>query len=225
MAPNPIDLTTVANVKAWVQISSGNTSEDAIIQDAITAFSAYVLRATGRGPADGSVPDESPFVTVVDYDEVYDGSGTYRQPIRNWPIASVTSVTIDGQAIPQSSSVSTPGWVVDGDKSFISLRGGMAPNVATFSNYRNQYNRCGYGGGFTAGIQNVQVVYSAGFDGVPIDLDMLARKVVSLNYKRRQWIGQRSQAMANGAGTVSYNDWEMDAQDMKTLMYYKRRVA
>ena len=56
MAANPIDLTTLAAVKAWLQIGTGSTADDGILQDAITAFSAYALRATSRGPADGSIP-------------------------------------------------------------------------------------------------------------------------------------------------------------------------
>ncbi|HVI09586.1 MAG TPA: hypothetical protein VND65_14955 [Candidatus Binatia bacterium] len=227
-ATNPIDLTTLAAVKSWAGING--TGDDQTIQDAITAFSGYALHVTGRGSADGSFPTASPFVAPVSYDEFYDGSGTLRQQIRNWPIVSVSSVTIDGQVIPQSTSINVWGWVVDQDKSFISLRGGFSPTVATFQNYRYQGGRYGYGAGvqgpgFSAGTQNVEVVYSGGFSGVPFDLEMAARKVITLNYKRRGWIGQRSQAMAAGAGTVSYGQWEMDADARNTLLYYQRRTA
>ena len=120
ITPNAIDLTTIANVKAW--IITTNTSDDQIIEDAITAFSLYVLRRTARGPLDGSVPAESPFVQPVSYDDFYDGSGTLRQPIRNWPIQSVAAVNVGGVAVPQSTSPQVQGWVVDGDKKFISMR-------------------------------------------------------------------------------------------------------
>ena len=223
--PNPIDLTTLANVKAWLHMTG--TSDDQVIQDCITAFSAYALRFCGRGPADGSIPTESPFVEPVEYDEFYDGSGTLRQNIRNWPIQSVSSVNVNGSTIPQSTSINVWGWVVDGDASFISIRGGYSPTVATFQNYRYQ---TGWGGGFqgpgfVAGVQNVEIVYTAGFDETPEDLELAARKIAALNYKRTGWIGQRSQAMAQGAGTVNYGTWEMDDQDRATLRYYKRRVA
>ena len=66
--------------------------------------------------------------------------------------------------------------------------------------------------------------YTAGFATTPTDLEMCARKVVSLNYKRRGWIGQNSQAMAGGAGTVSYGQWEMDRDCVQVLEYYKVRV-
>jgi hypothetical protein len=202
-----------------------STNDDQQIQDCITAFSAYVLKLTGRGPMDGSMPTESPFVQPVAYDDFYDGSGTMRQQVRNWPITAVTSVTVNGIAIPQSTSVQVPGWVVDGDKKFITLRGGYSPNVATFQNYRNQGVGLGYGPGFAYGPQNVEIVYTAGFSGVPDDLEMAARKVVALNYVRRGWIGQRSQAMAAGGGTVTYGTWEMDADCKETIMYYRRQTG
>ena len=225
--PNAIDLTTYANVKAWVSIPPGATSDDQIIQDIVTAFSAYALRLTGRAPSDGTIPTTSPLVGPVAYAEVYDGSGTVRQPIRNWPITAVSSVVIDGQTIPESTDIRTWGWVIDGDGRFVSLRGGYAANVATFQNYAYQGNRFGFskGAGFSAGIQNVEIAYTAGFAGVPFDLELAARKVCSLNYKRRQWIGQKMQQLAAGAGMVQYNDWEMDPQDARTIMYYQRRVA
>ena len=231
-ATNPIDITTLAAVRLWAGIKTGTVApdEDQIIQDAITAFSAYVLHITGRGTADGSLPAASPFVYPVAYDEFYDGSGTMRQPIRNWPIISASVVNVDGQAIPQSTSINVWGWVIDQDRRFISLRGGYSPTVATFQNYRYQGGRYGYGAGvqgpgFSAGIQNVEISYLAGFFGVPYDLEMAARKTVALNYKRRGWIGQRAQAMAAGAGTVSYDTWEMDKQSERDILYYQRRVA
>lgn len=226
MAPNAIDLTTLANVANWIAPYTLGQSvpNDTDIQDAITAFSAYVLKLTGRGPADGSVPAASPFVAPVSYNDVYDGSGTQRQPIRNWPITAVASLSINGQAIAQSTNINTSGWVVDGDKRFISLRGGFSPFVATFENYR--YQRGGpCGPGFAAGVQNVEVQYTAGFAGVPVDLEMAARKTVALNYKRRGWIGQRMQALAQGGGTVSFSTWEMDPDAQRTIYYYRAQVT
>lgn len=219
-----LDLTTLAAVKSWLQIATGVTTDDQIIQDCITALGAYILRITGRGPEDGTLPTASPFVSPQPYDEWYDGTGTNRMPIRNWPITAVSFVNINGTAIPQSTSPQVSGWVVDGDKRFITLRGGFSPAVATFQNYGNQRGR-GCGAVFPPDVQNVEVSYTAGFAAVPFDLEMAARKIVSLNYKKRGWIGQVSQAMASGAGTVTYGMWEMDKDAMRTIDYYQRRAA
>lgn len=221
---NAIDLTTLVNVKGWAGIAVTQTDQDQNIEDTITAFSAEVLRLTARGPLDGTIPTTSPFKTPVNYDDVYDGSGSERQQLRNWPATSVTSVTIGLQAIPQSTSQAVWGWVLDSDKKFVSLRGGFAATVATFQNY---FNRRGYspGPGFQDGIQNVEIVYQAGFSGVPYDLEMAVRKTVALRYKSKGWIGQRQQMMAQGGGTTTYNGWSMYPEDLKTILFYKAYVS
>ena len=202
------------------------SNDDNQIQACITAWSAYVLHKTGRGPMDGSVPTLSPFVQPVAYDEWYDGTGTQRLPIRNWPVRSVDLVQVNGATIPQSTNINTSGWVVDGDGAFISIRGGFSPFVATFQNYGYQgLGRFGARGGFTEGIQNVNIQYTAGFFGVPDDLEIVARKTVALNYVRRGWIGQKSQALAQGGGTVSFGTWEMDADAENTIKYYRRHTG
>lgn len=214
---NPIDLTTLGVVKSWAGVLT--PGDDVPIQDAITAFSAYVLHLTDRGPADGSIPAHSPFVEVVTYDELYDGNGNDTLPLRNWPIASITSVNDSGLIVQPSTSLQTPGWVVDQSKKFLVLRlGGSAYAGLRRGTWARKT-------GWSLGTQNIEIVYTAGFAAIPFDLEMTARKVVSLNYKRRQRIDQKSQAMAQGAGTVSFYDWEMDAADKRTIDFYSRRVA
>lgn len=221
MPANAIDLTNIANVKNWAGVLT--TNDDQIVQDIVTAFSGYVLQLTARGNSDGSVPTGSPFVTPQNYDEIYDGNGNDRLPLNNWPVTAITSVNDTGVPIPQSTSMNQPGWVIDQSHKFLVLRGGGFTNLTDPRRVAGRFFRGRVG--FTLGTQNVEVVYSAGFAAVPQDLEMVARKVCGLNYKRRQWIGQRSQAMAAGAGTVSYTDWEMDAQDTEVIKYYMARTA
>ena len=224
-ATNPIDITTLAAVKAWANVLSVN--EDQIIQDAITAFSAYVLHQTGRGNADGSIPTTSPFNTPTSYDELYDGTGNDMLPIRNWPITAVSSVNAGGITVTPSQGITNPGYIVDQSKKFLVLRGG-APGY-----FRGVYGRGFFGGrgseggpGWPLGTQNIEVQYTAGFAATPFDLEMMARKVVSLFYKRRGWIGQRMQMMAQGAGSVSYtSDWNIDPTDKQVLFYYRAIAA
>lgn len=208
-----IDLSSIQDVKTWLGIGQGNTSDDSPIQDCITAFSVYVLRLTARGAADGSIPTVSPFVQPVSYDEFYDGSGTDSLQLRNWPITAVASLNVNGRTIPASSGIGHFGYVVDGDGKFLSMRSGGW----------NYQRGGGCSSGFPDGAQNVEVQYTAGFAAVPFDLEMAVRKTVALNYKRKSWIGQRAQAMAGGAGTVSYSTWEMDADAARTIEYYAAR--
>lgn len=223
MATNPIDLTVVANIQTWLGNQNAFTGAEAqTVQDAITAFSLYVLHLTGRGNADGSVPTASPFATSVSYDEFYDGNGNDTLPLRNWPITAVSSVIDTGVTIQASTSTTSPGYVVDQSKKFLVLRGG-GNGYGYGRNYRGALSRSCRG--WSLGTQNIEVQYTAGFSAVPFDLEMCARKVVALNYRKRSWIGQKAQAMAAGAGTISYGTWEMDDQDRRVIEYYQARVA
>jgi hypothetical protein len=80
-------------------------SGDLTIAQIITATSLQILRITGRGPANGSVPTQSPFVIPVAYDEWYDGNGNNRQFVRNWPVTAVTGIFVNGTPIPLSGAV------------------------------------------------------------------------------------------------------------------------
>src|SRR5208282_4750682 len=107
--PNPaLDLTTLAQVKSWLS-SNGTapaaTSDDQNVEACITYFSLVFLWRTGLGPQDGSIPTNSPFIAPVAYTEVYDGSGSSRQFLHNYPIQSVASLQIENYQVPASS-----GW-------------------------------------------------------------------------------------------------------------------
>jgi hypothetical protein len=219
MAANAIDLTTLAAVKAWIQTT--NSGDDQIIQDAITGFSLYVLHQTSRGNADGSVPVASPFNSVVSYDEFYDGNGNNILPLNNWPIVAVSSVNDSGLALSPSNGLTGAGYVIDQSKKFLVLRCGGSAYPQRSGRYGSPYN---YRAGWSLGTQNIEVKYTAGFAATPFDLEMMARQVVSRTYKSRQAIGQKTQAMAAGAGTIVWN-WDMSDQDKKVIQYYMARVA
>lgn len=236
LEPNPIDLVSVQQVADWLATNAQPTPVTADdtdnIQLAITAFSSYVLKLTGRGPSDGSIPTASPFIAPVAYNEWYDGSGTVRQFLRNWPVQSVTALTIGPLTIPASTGWSVPGYVIDEGKRSLSLRGGggYVNGILTVGFGSGGFGSYGNNGrGFCNNVfwdapQNVNVQYTAGFSGVPIDLEQCALKVVAQTIRRRQWIGQKSQSMAQGAGTVSYTDLEMDKDDVRKIEFYRRNA-
>src|SRR5690349_23195383 len=169
MSANAIDLTTLAAVKSWLAAGSG-TSDDTTIQDCITAFSAYVLRITARSNADGSIPAASPFNSVVSYNEWYDGPGGTRLMLRNWPVVTVTSVTVDTVTIPQSTAPNVPGWVIDGSAKSLSMRGNGNAGFVNGSLVVGFQNLRSFARGFVfsdSQPQNVNVQYTAGFTAVP----------------------------------------------------------
>lgn len=224
MAPNPIDLTTLADVKAWAGVTG--TNEDALIQSIVTAASLYWLDECGFSDPSGD-NTASPFVTQVAYDEYYDGSGTNRQFLRIRPIRSVTLLTVNGVNVPAAAQPAGAGFLIDSSKRSLSIRmgGGGGPGIlaATFSDLCRSGG--GYqSGGFARGVQNVHVQYTAGFDAIPFDVGDAVRKMCATNYKRRQWIDQAQQAMANGAGTISFRSWELSPEVASVLDRYRRRA-
>jgi hypothetical protein len=166
--PNPVDLTTIANVRSWLS-SNGKPSSDVTdngnIQSLITAVSIDFLRRTGRGPQNNAVPVQSPFCQAVVYSETYDGNGNDRLFLRNWPILSVASLSISGVAASQSTSAAMPGFQIDASGRSLSFQG--AGGGAWLSG-----SRCLFGAGaasrFARGVGNVQVTYTAGFAEQPV---------------------------------------------------------
>lgn len=135
------DLTTLANLKAW--ISQTATGDDALLARLITQTSRTILNFLNRGSL-------LPFT----YNETYDGHGGIRLFIKNWPIISINSLTINGSLISVSpplaaNSMNPGGYVLEeagdpmppGNMQQLSLRGFC----------------------FQRGIQNVTVNYSAGY--------------------------------------------------------------
>jgi hypothetical protein len=183
-------------------------AQDMLLPALVTSASLQFLRWTGRGPQDGSLPVQSPFVEPCDYDEVYDGSGTDRQFTRNAPIVSVALVEVDGLAIPASTGTNIPGWVVDGAGKSITIRpGGPASGLpyGSYGGFWGTYARnFGARYNFNPGAQNVRVQYQAGFYGIPYDVMQAVTEIVALATKDRSWIGHRSESLAAGGGTVSF---------------------
>jgi hypothetical protein len=222
---NPIDLTTLAGVQDWLGISGESDNQQ--INDCITAASAYWLWALGLTQQSGQPwPAASPLVSPVpNITETYDGSGSQRQFLRIRPIVSVQSLTVDGIAIPASSAVTVPGYVVDGSGKSIAIRsgfGGPGPGQALTVGFAFLRNRRTWS--FSDGIQNVAVTYTAGYTLTPPDIELAVRQMVAVNYKRRQWIDQKMQAMAQGAGTISFRDWEFPPEVKSVLEHYRRRA-
>jgi uncharacterized phiE125 gp8 family phage protein len=93
------DLTTVANVKQWLNVTSN--TDDSLLQRLLSAESANIQNYLNRQFA------------VTAYTDTINGQNTLAVHTVNYPIVSVASVTIDGQLIPQSTDPTVPGWVFD----------------------------------------------------------------------------------------------------------------
>jgi len=99
------DLTTLANVKAYAQIT--DSTSDAVLSRLISAFSAWFLNQINRGTLIQST-----------YTEQRNGQGGDSLTTIYYPIQSITSLTIDGQTILPSDGV-TPGYWADSFSVFL----------------------------------------------------------------------------------------------------------
>ena len=94
---------------------------------------------------------------------------------------SVTSLTVDGVLVPESTAYGVDGWFLAGD--VVRLRG---------TTYR-----------ITEGVGNVTLVFVAGFVLVPPDVTQAVLEMAALMYRERDRVGQQSRNTADGS-TVFY---------------------
>ena len=96
----------------------------------------------------------------------------------------------------------SPPWLVDGGVIYKTT--GLPFTLVTGTPNQGQYTVANGNYLFNAldvG-QEVVIAYTAAFP--PPDIEIEIRKTVALNYMQRDWIGMKSQSMANGAGSVTY---------------------
>lgn len=167
--PNPIDLTYLSVVKTRAEAQS--TTDDGEIQDAITAFSAWLLYFTGAKSLN----------TGASYTETYDGNGNQRLFLRQRPVTNVAAVVINGVAVPQSAQFGQWGYFIEDSQKSIAIRGGLG-NFSTFP-YPNYYGTdINKVPAFQRGLGNVQVTYTAGYPPVTInnDVETITNNTVTL---------------------------------------------
>lgn len=97
------DLTTLANVKAWLSITTNG--EDAVLQSLITSVSKYIENWLNRT------------ILSATYTEYRDGTGTNRIMLANQPVTAVSSVVMNNLGVPAvaipASTAMSFGYVFD----------------------------------------------------------------------------------------------------------------
>ena len=88
------DLTTLADVKAWLQTGQDAfpNTDDVLLARLITAASQFIQSWLHRQ------------IAPADWQETRDGTGGQRLAFANIPVAAVLSLSIDGLEIPQAPS-------------------------------------------------------------------------------------------------------------------------
>ena len=166
------DLTTLAKVRGYMRgefATASYTMHDAELTRLIAVVSADVRSRTDRAL-------DYPAASHTDR---FDGDGSQRVHLRNVPVATLTSVTVDGSPVPLQTVSTGDGYYLDG----------------------NEVQLVGYT--FTAGIGNCSIAYTAGAALVPADLEQAVIQLVALAFTDGDHIGQ-SQKTING-DNVTWN--------------------
>jgi hypothetical protein len=185
------DLTTLADVKAWLQTgqSAFPPTDDALLSRLITAASQYIQTWLNRQ------------IARCDYIEVRDGTGGQRMQFACFPVSAVQSLTIDGITIPPApppvpSTGLTVGYV-------------FSPTQLAIRGYY-----------FTRRAQNVVITYTAGYAATPPEIAQACIELVGLRYRERMRIGEVSKSVGGGE-TVTYAQKDMSLPIATLLQQYR----
>ncbi|MBV8061460.1 MAG: phage head-tail connector protein [Alphaproteobacteria bacterium] len=181
------DLTSLANVKSWLNISS--TDHDADLTRLISACSGFMQQWMNRTFA------------VSSYNEVRNGPGISTVMVTaNYPLISVSSVTIDGVSIPVANGTfNSQGYTFD---------------------QRNIYLAGGYS--FARGKANVLISYTAGYATLPLEIEQACIETVGSRWRERDRIGMASKALAGETTAFSLKDFP--AQVITLMNNYKKVI-
>ena len=192
------DLTTLANCKSWLKLTAAQTTDDTILSRLISASSALLQSWLNRN------------ILAQVYTEVLDGQGNNQIVFANYPVTAVASLSIDKIIIPAS---------IDGGV----LQAGYGFDDGRLWVIGYQFTRnSGYANDFTRGRGNVTVSYTAGYATVPLDIEQACIEMVSIKYRMRDRIGQKSVAM--GGESTSFDTSDIPAYIQILLQQYKKVV-
>jgi uncharacterized phiE125 gp8 family phage protein len=180
------DLTSTDSVKTYLGIDAGETADDALLTRLVTAASDFITRATGR------------VWVPTDFTETQSGSGGSVIFPNQYPVISVSSVTIDGAAIPARAEVTGSGWVLDGD-------------VIRLIGYT-----------VTPGVANVAIVYRAGLASVPTDVEQAVIELAAYRYKVKDRMSIASKSLPAGE-VVSFVGYSASTASVDAVIEHYRR--
>lgn len=158
------DLTTLANAKLWLGITQ--STDDAQLSRLVTAASDFITSYCNRS-----------ILSAAYVGEKYNGNGNKALVVRQWPIVSVQSLSINGLAVAASD--------LTFEDRVIYLNGSQI---------------------LVVGQANVLVSYTAGYAVVPPAIEQACIDLVALKYRERDRIGHVSKSLAGETVTFLMSD-------------------
>ena len=178
------DLCVLADVKAYLGLTS--STDDAVLSTLISAESAFIQSYLDR------------VLQISPYTDQFSGTGRNRHHLYNYPCTAVTSVTVNGTAIPLTTSPTVAGYMMIDDS--VVLIGGY------------QYSR---------GDWNCIISYTAGI-ATPLDIAHACIELVAMRYRERDRIAISSKGLAGE--TTSYVTKSMPDHVKDILKPYKKVI-
>ena len=184
-------LISIAEYKVWSGISG--TAQDALLTVLVDAVSMEVRRWCDRNLTNG--------FESVSRTERYDGTGEQTIQLMEWPVTSVTSVTIYS-ADGTSNILETDSYRFDGDSGVLSR---IDPRLARYPVYAFGTVNATFAvqPWFDAGFNNVEVIYTGGYSTISADLKMACYRLTDLAYSSR---GRNFNLASESLGQYSYSN-------------------
>jgi hypothetical protein len=201
-----MDLTTLANAKQWLNISS--ETDDDLLTRLIHAASAFIETYLSRRLGSQT------------YAEIRDGTGGRVMNFREYPVTAVSLVAVNGVPLPLVPDMVTPGYRFT--RTQIILQGHRF--TQGWANVSLNYT-AGYGppsGGWFEDPWITAPQPDGSIPWVPFDLEQACIELVSWRYMERQHIGQSGKSL-EGAN-VSYSVQDLPP-DVRTVLDRYRRVT
>jgi hypothetical protein len=200
--PNPL-LASLESLKRYLQISGGE--HDGLLLSLLEAVSAQFRSHTGRElTARAYSPD--PADPAFDPDNaVLDGNGYPDLLLPQYPVFELTSLLVDGQALPPAppGGQANGGYLLDRAAGMLSLAQGVFPR----------------------GRANVAVSYCAGFATIPADLAQAAVEQAATRFQEsaagQGRLGVSARTLADGS--LSYATGPLLPQVAAVLERYRSR--
>ncbi len=166
------DLTTIEAVRAYLRGTVPvPEADESLLEGLITAASQLFASESGTG------------VLTAAVEETRNGDGGAKLFLERYPVVSVESVEVDGEAISERAAIGGSGWVLT-------------------SRETGRLDLVGYT--FSEGLANVVVNYTAGYgDDAPADVGQAVVDQVAYLYRQKDRIGVANESTQAG-GSVSY---------------------
>ena len=186
-------LISIAEYKVWAGITG--TAQDALLTVLVDAVSMEVRRLCDRNLTNGF---ESTSRT-----ERYDGTNEQTIQLIEWPVTSITSVTVY-TAGGDTAVLDADTYRVNGDSGVLSRIDpvlGRFP-VTAFGTVNATFSVQPW---FEQGFDNIEVVYTGGYATIPADLKMACYRLTDLAYAAR---GRNMGIQSESLGGYSYTNMD-----------------